>query len=191
MRKAISLLGALLLACGPAWAQMRKEPLGDVARRVRAARARKDLSRVPLYTNDNLPRAGEISIVGSLSPSLRAAGEAARESEGATATRQAGGCDEQCWRGKFQAQHEKIRTAERELDILQREYNLTRTQFYQDPNQAMREQYSGNVAGGRQLMELQQKINEKQAELSRLQRELSQLENELRRAGGNPGWARQ
>jgi len=99
-------------------------------------------------------------------------------------------CDEACWRGKFSEKRNAIRTAQSELDILQREFNLARTQYYQDPNQAMRDQYSNNTSGGRELQDLQQRINDKQAQIQRLQQELSGLEDQLRREGGNPGWAR-
>ena len=54
----------------------------------------------------------------------------------------------------------------------------------------MRDQYSNTTAGGRELQQLQQRINDKQAQILRLQQELSGLEDQLRREGGNPGWAR-
>lgn len=197
MRKALLLLSGLLLVSGLAWAQSRTPSgLGDLARRLRAERAQKDLSRVPFFTNDNIPRAGvAVSIVGRVAPppsTPAGEGAAAAETEkGAAEKEPAEECGEQCWRVKFRAHRERIRTAQRELDLLQREYNLARTQYYQDPNRAMREQFSGNTAGGRELMELLQKMKAKQGEIQKFQRELSELENELRRAGGQPGWARE
>jgi len=145
---------------------------------------------VPYFTNDTLPRgAAGISVLGASRAAAGAEGEEAAGGEAA-----AGGeepeCDESCWRGKFREKREQIATAQRELDILQREFNLARTQYYQDPQQAMREQYSGTTAGGRELQQIQQRMDEKQAQIQRLQQELSGLEDELRRAGGNPGWAR-
>lgn len=194
MRKAIVLLGALLLVSGLGWAQAQEESIADVARRVRAERAKKDTSKVPLFTNENMPRASAgpstagaaLTAAGPVSGGEAAGGEAA-----AAEGEKKSDCDEQCWRGKFKALREKVGTAQRELDILQREYNLSRTQHYQDPNQAIREQYSGNVAGGRQLQDLQRQMSEKQTEIQRSQQELSNLEDELRRTGGNPGWARE
>lgn len=194
MRKAIWVISALLLVSGLTWAQPRTpSSLGEIARKVRAQRAKKDLSKVPFFTNENLPKAGAaVSILGRTAPPPEAAEGAAAESEAGAAEEENGEeCSEQCWREKFRAQREKVRTAERELDLLQREYNLTRQQYYQDPNQAMREQYSGNVAGGRELMDLLQRINEKRQEIQGYQQELSNLENELRRARGDPGWARE
>lgn len=191
MRKAIGLLGVLLLASGVGWAQVKEMRLGDVARKVRAERAGRDLSNVPFFTNDTLPTGGGINVLGA----SRAATAAAGEGEAAGGEAAAGGqkqeCDEACWRGKFSDKRNAIRTAQTELDILQREFNLSRTQYYQDPNQAVREQYSSNTAGGRELQQLQQRINDKQAQIQRLQQELSDLEDQLRREGGNPGWARE
>ena len=199
MRKAIGALSALLLVAGLAWAQSQPVSLGEVARQVRAQRAAKDISRVRLFTNDSIPQAGAgVSVVGEAAAPPAAAPEgeitaeagAAGEAEAAKREEEKK-CEEECWRGRFRAQREKIRTAQRELDLLQREFNVNRLQYYQDPNQAMREQYSGTTAGGRELQELLQKISDKQAEIQRYQRELSELENQLRREGGKPGWARE
>lgn len=194
MRKAIGLLSVLLLASGWAWAESQPVSLGEAARRVRAQRAGRDLSRVPVFTNENLPRgAAGFSVLGtSASGSATEAGVAAgAEGKAAAGEDTSKECDEKCWRGKFREARSKIREAEREVDILQREYNLARTQFYQDPNQAVREQYSGNTAGGRELQEILQKMDAKKAAIAQLKRELSNLEDQLRREGGQPGWARE
>ncbi|MFB3130059.1 MAG: hypothetical protein ACE1Y7_10255 [Lysobacteraceae bacterium] len=191
MKKAILILIALLLVAGPAWAQTQTRSLGEIARKLRAARAKKDLSKVRVYTNDNLPKSTvPISVMGR---------PAATPSEGAAAAGQVDDsgeeegeeCDEQCWRGKFSEQRLKIRTAEGAVDLLQREYNLARTQHYQDPNAALREQYSNTAAGGRQLQDLLNQMNAKKREIQQLRQELTALEREMRRSGGKPGWARE
>ena len=124
MKKAILILSALLLVAGPAWAQSQTHSLGEIARKLRAARAKKDLSKVRIYTNDNLPKSTvPISVMGR---------RAATPSEGAAAAGQVDvsgekegeECDEQCWRGKFSELRLKIRTAEGAVDLLQREHNL-------------------------------------------------------------------
>ena len=191
MKKAILILIALLLVAGPAWAQTQTRSLGEIARKLRAARAKKDLSKIRVYTNDNLPKSTvPISVMGR---------PAATPSEGAAAAGQVDDsgeeegeeCDEQCWRGKFSEQRLKIRTAEGAVDLLQREYNLARMQHYQDPNAALREQYSNTAAGGRQLQDLLNQMNEKKREIQQLRQELTALEREMRRSGGKPGWARE
>jgi len=195
MKRTIGLVGMLLLSAGVLWAQS----LGEVARQVRAERARKDTSKVRVFTNDNLPSGGGgVSSVGSSGSSSGAAAsgdeaELAAEGEGGGAAAEGEKektCDEPCWRGKFAEVRGKIDTARREIQILEREYQINRTQYYQDPNQAVREQYSNNTQGGTQLQQIQQQIEGKRAEIAQFERDLSNLEDELRRAGGNPSWAR-
>jgi len=194
MRKTgfILALVVALLAAGTAWAQS-QESLAEYARRIRAERAKKEGAKVKVYTNDNIPGASTISTVGTVfaPPEAEAAAEgAAAEGEAPAAEGAAKDCDEQCWKGKFAEQRTKIKDAEMELDVLQREYNLARIQFSQDPNTAMREQYSNNTAGGRELQDLMNRINEKKAQVDKLKQELSGLEDDLRKSGGQPGWAR-
>lgn len=201
MKKTIWLLGILLLLCQTGWAQER-ESLAKASRRVRAELAGKDLSKIPYYTNDNLPRSGAISLMGrpgggsrvaSGSSGGTAAGAAssAGAAEGAAADGGGESCDEQCWRDKFKEKRAAIKEAERELDILEREENLARRQHYTDPNQAMREQYSNSTAGGAELQDLQKKITDKKADVQKFQQELRQLEDDLRRANKPAGWGRE
>src|SRR6185436_19481874 len=49
--------------------------------------------------------------------------------------------DEAYWRPKFADARRKLADDSKELDVLQREYNLKQQQFYTDPNVALREQY--------------------------------------------------
>ena len=191
MKKGILILSALLLVAGPAWAQTQTRSLGEIARKLRAARAKKDLSKIRVYTNDNLPKSTvPISVMGrpAATPSERAAAAGQVDDSGEEEGEE---CDEQCWRGKFSEQRLKIRTAEGAVDLLQREYNLARTQHYQDPNAALREPYSNTAAGGRQLQDLLNQMNEKKREIAQLRQELTALEREMRRSGGKPGWARE
>lgn len=203
MRKLFLALSALLLTAGVAWAQTNVPPdLVEAARKARAERAKKG-TQARVFTNDSLVQiGGDISTVGEAgaaaptSAPAAAGGAASDQAMSETGAAAVGEgekkeCNDECWRGKFRAQRDKIRSAQRELDILQREYNLARTQHYQDPNQAVREQYSNSTAGGRELQKLLDAISEKQREITDLERGLSTLEDELRRAGGNPGLARE
>lgn len=200
MRRVLLAVGALFLSASAAWAQSNIPPnLVEAARKARAEQAKKGL-QTRVFTNDSLARlGGEISTVGEAGTSAPAAatentgGEKAMSGEGASTEGAADKkeCNDECWRQKFKEQREKIRNTQRELDILQREYNLARTQYYQDPNQAVREQYSNSTAGGRELQKLLESINQKKQEITDLERGLSTLEDDLRRAGGNPGLARE
>lgn len=200
MRKLGAVLAGLLLWGGLALAHSQEPSLGEIARKLRAAKKSKG-EPTKVFTNDDLARLGRgaISVMGQAGEAAGApGGEAAAGEQAATAgaAGQAAGeapageqKDEKYWKGKFADIRAKIAGAEKELDLLQREWQLQRTQQSQDPNENMRQQYLGQQAGGK-LAELQQQMREKQAEVERLKQQLADLENELRRAGGNPGWAR-
>jgi hypothetical protein len=201
LKKGILLLPlATAFVVGFAWAQGQQPvSLGELARRVRADRAKRDLSKVPVFTNDNLPTGSPLSVVGvlasggtgaSAAPSGTGAAAGSGGEEKAPGTGAGTEQGESYWRKRFADARAKITEAEQQLDILQREHNLARVQYYQDPDRAMREQYAGNTAGGRELMQLQEKINAKQTEVERLRQDLTKLEDDLRRSGGEPGWAR-
>jgi chromosome segregation ATPase len=92
---------------------------------------------------------------------------------------------EKAWRKKFQAHRDKIAKAERELDILQREMEKAQVEYYPDPQKALTEQNTR-----KDINDKKAKIDAKQKELEQLKQGLSDLEDQLRKAGGDPGWAR-
>ena len=191
MKRVAWLLGIVMLLCAPGWAQQKQEPLGDTARRVRAWRATRKAAKVPLFTNDNMPTQGGITIMSGRAAASNASPSTSAQATGAGKKKDAGdGCDEGCWRGKFDGKRKEIADAEREIDLLTREKSLNQTQFSMDPNQALKEQYSNSPSGGQLLQETQNKIDQKKTELTRLQNELRSLESELRSAGKPAGWGR-
>ena len=187
MQRTFSLLRTLALLAGAMAVLAQDVGVAELSRQVKAERARKGPSRAPVFTNDNLPSgsSGGFSMLGA---SAAAGGAAAADAD--AAANEGEKKDEAYFREKFAEIRGKIDTTKREINLLEREYNLARTQNYQDPNQAVREQYSNNPAGGKELQEIRRKIDEKKAELSQQEAELSALEDELRAEGGDPAWAR-
>lgn len=94
--------------------------------------------------------------------------------------------DEATWHKRFKAIHEKIAQAQKELDVLQRETQKAEIQYYPDPQKTMVEQYTR-----KDILDKDAKIAAKKQEIAKLQQRLSDLEDELRKAGGDPGWARE
>jgi chromosome segregation ATPase len=92
--------------------------------------------------------------------------------------------DEASWRAKFAAVRKTLADDTKELDILQREFNLKQEQFYQDPTAALKEQHSRD-----DLNKTQSEIDAQKQTVEKDKQALSDLEDELRRSGGDPGWA--
>jgi phage-related minor tail protein len=180
MRRVLLAILGLLLAF-PLAGAAQQESVAEAARKAREKK--KDAPKATkTFTNDNLPSKGAVSVVGA-QPAPAKEGEAGKEAKEGEAS---GEKDEGYWRARFAEARRKIREAEKEADLIQREMNLNQVQFYSDPNKALREQYER-----KEINEQKKKLDDKQAEIRDLKRQLSELEDELRRAGGNPAWGRE
>ena len=93
--------------------------------------------------------------------------------------------DEAGWRKRFAEQRAKISQAEQELDVLQRESTKLQTQYYNDPQKALAEQYTR-----KDITDQDAKIQAKKDEVAKLKQGLTDLEDQLRASGGDSGWAR-
>src|SRR5882762_4457098 len=94
--------------------------------------------------------------------------------------------DEAYWRKQFAALDDKIRTAQTELDILQRELNSGLVQYDPNPATAMKESITR-----RRINEHRKAIQNKKKELTELRKQRDELEDALRHAGGPAGWGRE
>jgi len=94
--------------------------------------------------------------------------------------------NEAYWRKRFSEIHYKIRIAQTELDLLQREWNVLLLQYDPNPAKAMRQSITR-----KQINEHRKKIEEKKAEVRQLQRQESDLEDDLHHSGGDAGWSRE
>jgi len=183
------LVMALLLAGGVAYAQQQSSPppsTGDpVADAARKAREEKKNAQKPkkVFTDDDVkPAAPEAP------PASGSAGKAPSGTEGQQPAADASKDDptgEKAWRKRFQEQRDKIDKAQKELDVLQREGEKASVQYYPDPQKALMEQ--NNRAD---INAINAKIEAKKQEIEQLKQGLDDLESELRKAGGDPGWAR-
>jgi hypothetical protein len=188
-------LGAALLFSGmsvgraqgtsPTTSGSQSESLGDAARK---ARAQKKHSGKPakVFTNDDMGRLKNTpSVIGyQFAPASGADKAAERIKDKNPANGADGKKDEASWRAKFAGARKTLADDMRELDILQRELNLKEQQFYQDPNTALKQQYSRDDVNKTQI-----EIDTKKQDVEKDKQALSDLEDELRKAGGDPGWA--
>jgi hypothetical protein len=111
---------------------------------------------------------------------------AAAESESVNAENDRDQKDEAYWRKQFAAIDYKIRTAQTELDILQRELNVGLVQYDPNPATAMKESVTR-----KRINEHRKAIEDKKKELRELKRQRDDLEDALRHAGGPAGWGRE
>lgn len=160
-----------------------QESVADAARKAQEAKKTAPKPKM-VIDNDNLSSlTGTISVVGELPAPPAEAEKAAAEKPKSDKTLVK---DESYWRGVFDAANKKLADDAHELDILQREYNLKQQQYYSDPNQALKEEYTRQ-----DLNDQKQKIDDKTAMVAQDKQDISDLEDELRQSGGDPGWERQ
>jgi DNA repair exonuclease SbcCD ATPase subunit len=193
------LLPGLCLGVLPALAQQQQQSSGQqtgdpVADAARKAREQQKAAPKPkkVYTDDDVKPATPSSEAGAATGQPTGGAQAAPDNgQGTPAANGAGtgtsGKDdaETTWKKRFQEQHNKIAAAEKELDILQRESEKAQVQYYNDPQKALREQYSR-----KDINDKNAKIDQKKQEIANLKQQLSDMEDELRKSGGDPGWAR-
>jgi hypothetical protein len=155
-----------------------QDSLAAAARKAREQK--KDSSKTgKVFTNDNIPTSGGISSVGD--------GSLVKASSDATsaATTPAAGNDEKAWRAKFVQLRQKLDKDKADLDIMQRELGLLDVQYYNDPVKAMQQQLSREDIN-KKIAEIETKKKDVAAD----QQAIDDAEDDLRKAGGDPGWAR-
>ena len=199
LRKTLGLSLLALLVCIPARAQQQNsqqsgtgDPVADAARK--AQEKKKDAPKPKkVYTEDDIStKKNDISVVGpapvQADPSAATAqtsSTAAKAGDDAKNKEKEDPNSEKAWRKRFEELRTKIATAEQELAILQREENKADVQYYSDPTKAMKEQYSRD-----EINKKAAKIDAKQKEIAALKQQWDDLEDQLRKAHGDPGWAR-
>jgi predicted RNase H-like nuclease (RuvC/YqgF family) len=180
-----ALLALAAFAALPALAQQDQsaDPVADAARK---AREQKKNAPPPkkVYTNDDIAPAAQTGPAPAAKPS----GDASQAADADTA---AGPDDERVknpeayWHKRFQKARDNVAKAEKELDVLQRELDKNQVQYYSDPQKALMQQHDRSDINGNSA-----KIDAKKKEIDSLNQQLADLEDELRKANGNPGWAR-
>jgi hypothetical protein len=160
------------------------ESLGDAARKAQGQKKRSG-KPAKVFTNDDMGRLRYTPSViwNQTEPPSGTDRTTERAQNRRQLNRDDGKKDEVFWRTKFAAARKTLADDMRELDILQREFNLKQEQFYQNPNAALKQQYSRD-----DLNKAQSQIDTKKQAVQTDKQALSDLEEELRKAGGDPGW---
>lgn len=166
--------------------------LGDAARKARAQK--KDSSKPSkVFTNDDVgDLKGTISVIGNEPARTSGTDTTAENADDKKPTngaevkdaKKAQAQDESGWRARFAAARKVLADDAKELDILQREFNLKQEQYSQDPNWAMHQQNSRE-----DIHKTQSEIDAKKQDIEKDKQALSDLEDQLRKSGGDAGWA--
>ena len=143
---------------------------GSVAEAARKARQdKKSAQKTPVvFTNENLPRSSAISIVGATGP---AASDASMQAEAAADEK----ADERMWRQKFADARYKLQQDRQKLSMLQSEFNALGLVRYFNENDAVTKQ---------------QAVADEQKQINEDQKAIDDLQDALKKAGGDPAWAR-
>jgi hypothetical protein len=186
--------------------------LGDYARQIR--KNSPSTAKPKVFDNDNLPKDDKLSIVGT--PSADNSSEAkaddsstpnaasgdnkgSSETKAPAASDQAGTAkntpEDQAekdaaakqWADKLSAEKDSIDLLARELDVLQREYQLRAAAFYADAGNRLRNQ----AAWDQEDAKYKQQIADKQKELDDAKQKLDDLQEDARKAGAPPSVSQQ
>jgi predicted RNase H-like nuclease (RuvC/YqgF family) len=180
-----ALLSAGLIAAlsTPAQDPSSQQAVDPLAAAARKARAEQQSAPKPkkVYTNDDFapPPAAKAT---DAKPAAQAGSAATSDAELAAENDPK---TEIYWRKRFSKVRDKLATAEKEVAVLQREFDKDEVQYYPDPQKALMQQYTR-----KDINDKRAKLDAKQKEVDSLKKQLSDMEDELRRAGGDPGWAR-
>jgi hypothetical protein len=172
------------------------QSLGDYARQVRKEPEAKPKKKV--FDNDNLPKEDKLSVVGNApAPGAEAAAPAeskpAETANTAPAKAEAGAPPADTskmdqaqkeaawkqWGDRLKAQQETIDLLTRELDVVQREYQIRAAAMYGDVGNRLR----NSADWDKQDAQYKQQIADKQKALDDAKQKLEDLREEARKAG--------
>ena len=157
------------------------DPLAAAARRTREEK--KDQAKpARVFTNDNIPTTGGISAVGETSSS--ASGDKGDKAD-APAKDNSLEAQEKTWRERFSKLRHKLEQDQQELDVMQRELGVLDVQYYNNPVKAMQQELTRS-----DINKKTSDIDAKKALVEADKQAISDAEDDLRKAGGDPGWAR-
>lgn len=179
---------ALITPAQDASQQPSGDPVADAARKARAEQ-KKEPKPKKVFTNDDIPSApATASTPAPAADQNKDQGGSKQSAEPINGKKEQPGDEkkgETYWRKRFSEVRQKISETQQELEILQKELNKDQVQYYSDPQKALMQQHDRS-----DINERTAKIDAKKKELDALNQKLSDMEDELRRAGGDPGWAR-
>jgi len=200
---------ALVLGLGTAIAQVQNSkssvPLGDLARQLKAQRAKPE-EKSKVFTNEDiaaLSRSPGRSTASPAKPSTtpeeaKPGEKPAKETSGKEPEKQSTNAapaktgeethGEEYYRNRMSKLQDQLEIHQRELIVLQQKLGQNEMMYYPDPNKGLLQQ-SGPTAMA-DVYKLQDRIAKKKAEVAADQEAIEDLREQLRREGGDAGWLR-
>lgn len=192
----VLLLGLAAMPAGAQSASSTGQSLGDYARQIRKEPDAKAKPKV--FDNDNLPKDDKLSIVGEpaappsdnsdeAKPEEAAAEGTKPDADKAAAQGATKAADDEAarqaaikqWTDKLTAQQQQIDLLGRELNVVQREYQIRAAAMYADAGNRLRNQADWD----KQDAQYKQQIADKQKSLDEAKEKLTDLQDEAHRAG--------
>jgi hypothetical protein len=166
--------------------------LADYARKIHKDSATAK-PKPKVFDNDNIPRDQQISIVGeqpaapnSATTTAVATDKATKPADGKDAAKPSSADEEakkqaawKDWQTKLTAQKAAIDLASRELDVLQREYQLRAAEMYADVGNRLRNQTEWD----KQEAQYKQQIADKQKAVEDSKQKLDDMKEQARKSG--------
>lgn len=156
--------------------------LGELARKLQEERKAQGTKAVKVYTNDNIPQHGGISVTGT--PEGQPA-QSGTSKESPQASRKHG-------QAYFQKRAARIRSNlslhQRELAVLEQQLGQARLTYYPNPQKTLDQESGPGFQSS--ANKLRQEIQAKKAQIAADEKDMQDLQEQLQRDGGDPGWIR-
>ena len=159
------------------------QSLGDQARELRAEKTPAPQTKV--YTNDNLPTSGGLTVIGTPAPaaSTTSSTAPAKAPSKPAAAADTSAADQQKAADKLkadvQAQKDEISRLERELDVATREWKLQQATYYADAGNQLRDP----AAFAERERKFNDETNQKKQALADAKQKLDDMQEEARKSG--------
>ncbi len=185
----VFLVGLILVVSSPARGQAPTTvpSLGEVARQLKAERAKEKQKPVAVFTNDNLPSRGPMEIE---SARLEEKAKEKEQAKGESVAQAAESAEhgEEYFRSKADKIRSRMEFQQRQLAVLKQQLGLAKMQYYPDPQKTLEQE--STPAFQTDLDKLRTKIANAEKAIDDDQKAMDDLQQELRREGGDPGWIR-
>ena len=150
-----------------------EDSLAAAARRTREQKKTQTKTAAKVYSNEDLPSTGTINVVGSgVAPNSSQPGQPSSQAVASAETVRVSSA-------ALSAAREKLASAQKDLDILQRKYNLDQQMFISNPN------HDHDYTGSEALKSEQQQMNQAQDAVLAAQKEVDDLQAKVIAAGNN------